>query len=35
MFCAGSFVAVALAHKMALIAFVIMRGTTVYREIPA
>ena len=28
-------VAVALANKMALIAFAIMRGKTVYREIPA
>jgi hypothetical protein len=28
-------VAVALANKMARIAFAIMRGTTVYREIPA
>jgi len=26
---------VALANKMARIAFAIMRGTTVYREIPA
>jgi transposase len=28
-------VAMALANKMARIAFAIMRGTTVYREIPA
>jgi transposase len=28
-------VAVALANKRARIAFAIMRGTTVYREIPA
>jgi transposase len=28
-------VAVALANKMARIAFAIMRGTMVYREIPA
>jgi transposase len=28
-------VAVALANKMARIAFAIIRGTTVYREIPA
>jgi transposase len=28
-------VAVALANKMARIVFAIMRGTTVYREIPA
>jgi len=28
-------VAVALANKTARIAFAIMRGTTVYREIPA